>query len=124
MSHPFRRVLLAAPPGPGGAYLRDAVLDALLTGDAPFIAHTVALSVVDVQNDEHLRYALAAVSVWAQSADALVIYADLGVTDNETRALQSLAAQYGLPVEGRSLKRWQRGDRGPSGQGDGAEWAT
>lgn len=124
MSRPFRKVLLAAPPGPSGAYLRDAVLDALLAGDAPFIAHTVALSAVDVRNEEHLRYALAAVAAWASEAEALVIYVDLGVTDNETRAMQALAAQYGLPVEGRSLKRWQRGDRSMDSNEWDASWTS
>lgn len=119
----FRRVLLIAPPGPSGAYLSDAVLDAMLAGDAPFISQITALTAVDAGNPQHQRYALAAVSEWVRDAAAAVVYIDFGTHDPQTRALLQVAENLGLPVEGRSMEHWKA--ISPSTRADDvAAWTT
>ena len=103
----FSKVVVVAPMGPAGGYLRDAVHDSVLRGEAPYVAHTVALSAMDVANPSNLRYVMAAVSVWMQDAEALVVYSDLGVAESETRLLIDFAERFMLPIEERQLPEWQ-----------------
>lgn len=103
----FRKVVIAEPMGPSGGYLRSAVQDSVVRGEAPYIAHTVALSAMDVANPTNLRYVMASVGVWMQDAEALVAYTDLGVDDSEMRLLINFAERFMLPIESRSLPDWQ-----------------
>lgn len=103
----FRKVVIVAPLGPAGGYLRDAVKDAVMRGEAPYVTHTVALSAMDVANPQNLRYVMAAVGVWMQHAEAVVVYSDFGASDSETRLLIDFAQHFMLPIEERSLPEWQ-----------------
>ena len=103
----FRKVVIVAPMGPAGGYLRDAVHDSVVRGEAPYIAHTVALSAMDVANPANLRYVMAAVGVWMQDAEAMVVYSDLGVAESETRLMIDFAERFLLPIEERSMSEWQ-----------------
>lgn len=121
----FRKVVLVAPPGQGGTYLREAVKDSIVRGEAPFTSHSVLLSTDDMAGGANLRYVLACLSVWMMEAEAAVFYADLGAQDADTRLILQYAQSLGLPVEQRSMPEW-RGMRvsGIPDEPDPASWAT
>lgn len=121
----FRKIVLIAGLGPAGGYLRDAVKDSVVRGEAPFVTHAVVLSASDMAGASNLRYVMACMSVWMQDAEAAVWYSDIGGEDPDVRLMLGYAQNLGLPIERRSLPEWQSVQvSGMGGDPDPAAWAT
>lgn len=104
----MRRVVLESPYA-GDVdrnlrYLRAAMRDCLLRGEAPFASHALYTQpgVLDDAEPEERRLGMAAGFAWRPVAEATVVYADLGVSLG-MRAGISDAETAGRPVEYRSL---------------------
>lgn len=91
-------------------YLRAAMRDCLLRGEAPFASHALYTQqgVLDDFNRVERAHGIAAGFMWGQQAHATVVYSDLGVTDG-MRAGIANAESFGRPVEYRSLEGWSHG---------------
>lgn len=112
------RVLIESPISIGSStgakynelYGREALRDSLMRGEAPMASHMLYTQtyVLDESNADERAVAEAAGASWLPLAEAVVVYSDRGTTP----AMQSgidRAKALGIPVEYRSLEKWQRG---------------
>lgn len=86
------------------AYLRAAMRDALLRGDAPFASHAIYTQpgVLDDEKPEERTHGIQAGFAWMEAAKASVVYEDLGLSNGMKLGLER-AAQLGLPIERRRI---------------------
>jgi len=85
-------------------YLRVAMRDCLLRGEAPFASHGLYTQ-SDVLRDEvpaERDAGMAAGWAWMAAAEAVVVYVDLGMSDGMRAGIQC-AEEIGIPVEYRSM---------------------
>jgi hypothetical protein len=89
------------------AYLRAAMRDCLLRGEAPFASHALypRPGVLDDADTEQRRIGIEAGLAWGDVADATVVYDDLGITDGMWQGVRH-ALRGGRPVEWRTLPGW------------------
>lgn len=88
-------------------YARDALLDCLYRGEAPFASHLLYTQVLaDDEPAERLRGINAGLA-WGMVADATVVYVDLGVTRGMNIGIAAAHAE-GRVVEVRSLAKWRK----------------
>lgn len=121
----FRKVVVIAGLGPGGTYLREAVKDCIVRGEAPFTSHSILLSGDDMAGGANLRYIMACLTAWMMDAEAAVHYTDMGEHEADLRLMLQYAEHLRLPIERRSLPEWHAiRVPGADGEPDPASWAT
>lgn len=90
------------------AYLRDAMHDCLMRGEAPFASHGLYTQpgVLDDRNEVERKLGIAAGFAWRVVAAKTVVYCDRGVTPGMIKGIQH-ALDKGHTVEMRSLVKWR-----------------
>lgn len=85
-------------------YLRRALHDCLLRGEAPFASHAIytQAGVLDDTVPEERSLGIEAGLVWGRQAEATVVYCDRGVTEGMRLGILR-AHEEGRPVEHRYL---------------------
>lgn len=105
-----RRVVLESPYSGDVAlnmnYLRAAMLDCLMRGDAPFASHLLYTQVLDDRIPKDRRLGMEAGFAWGEVAEACVVYTDLGISPGMREGINR-AEQLGIPVEQRTLAGWR-----------------
>lgn len=88
-------------------YLRAALRDCLMRGEAPFASHGLYCQpgVLDDWIVEQRAHGIAAGFAWADRADARVVYTDLGVTKGMQAGIDASMAR-GQDVEIRQVPGW------------------
>lgn len=88
-------------------YVRTAMRDCLLRGEAPFASHALytQAGVLDDRNPEERVLGIGAGLEWGQHADATVVYTDLGITPGMEQGIHRALAE-GRRVEYRTLENW------------------
>lgn len=107
-----RRVVIESPfkgdEKRNKAYLRSAMKDCLMRNEAPFASHGLYTQegVLDDQNEIEREKGIRAGFAWHETAEAVVVYEDLGVSPGMSRGIES-AESLGIPVERRRLAGWE-----------------
>ena len=91
------------------AYLRAAMRDCLLRGEAPFASHALYTQpgVLDDDKAEERALGIEAGLAWGARADATVVYVDRGISSGMQQGIARAHAE-GRPVERRTLPGWER----------------
>lgn len=90
-------------------YLRAAMRDCLLRGEAPFASHALYTQpgVLDDGNPEERALGMTAGFEWRDVADVTVVYVDRGITPGMEAGIRH-ADLSGQTVEHRSLIEWRK----------------
>jgi len=108
-----RRVIVESPFAGDVAlnlrYLRAALRDCLMRGEAPFASHGLYTQdgVLDDADPEERCLGIEAGCEWRYSAERTVVYADLGISMGMLSGIRH-AADIGHPVEYRTVPGWGR----------------
>lgn len=88
-------------------YLRAAMRDCLLRGEAPFASHAIytQAGVLDDRIPGERELGIEAGLAWGRWADATVVYRDFGISAGMRLGIARAEAQ-SRPVEYRSLPAW------------------
>lgn len=101
-----RRVILESPYAGGVErnlrYLRRALRDSLLRGEAPFASHGLYTAALDDLDPGERSLGIRAGLAWGAAAEATVVYADLGISPGMRIGIDAAVAA-GRPVETRYL---------------------
>ena len=91
-------------------YLRAALRDCLLRGEAPFASHGLytQAGVLDDNIPEEREHGIQAGFEWRQAAAATVVYTDLGYSRGMNYGIKTAEAM-GHPIEYRTLPGWGNG---------------
>lgn len=98
------------------AYLRAAIRDCLVRGEAPFASHALYTQqgVLKDSIPEERELGMRAGLAWGAVAQLVAVYVDLGISSG-MRAGIDVARERGLPVEMRRLGApWKPGSYGPT----------
>lgn len=89
-------------------YMRAAMRDCLLRGEAPFASHGLYTQpgVLDDDVPEERAHGIEAGFAWREAADATVVYTDRGYSRGMRYGIED-ALKKGRPVEYRSLPDWR-----------------
>lgn len=89
------------------AYLRAAMRDCLLRGEAPFASHALytQAGVLDDEIPDERKLGIDAGLLWGEAAEKTVVYADLGISRGMDYGINA-ALRAGRPIEYRSLPGW------------------
>jgi hypothetical protein len=89
-------------------YLRAALRDCLLRGEAPFASHGLytQLGVLDDDIPAEREHGILAGFAFRHAAVLTVVYADLGISHGMELGIAD-AREHGLPVEYRTLPGWE-----------------
>lgn len=87
------------------SYLRAAMHDCLLRGEAPYASHALYTQegVLDDDIPEERELGIRAGFAWRQVAEATVVYTDLGISRGMQYGIED-AEERGCPVEYRTLE--------------------
>ncbi len=90
-------------------YLRAAMRDCLLRGEAPYASHALYTQpgVLDDDIPAEREHGIQAGFAWRASADATVVYTDLGTTKGMQYGIDH-AEKAGRPIEYRQLSGWAK----------------
>lgn len=79
-------------------YARAALADCLRRGEAPFASHLLYTqrSVLDDKNPEERKLGIAAGFAWRASAEATIVYDDLGITEGMKKGIEHAEARRAL----------------------------
>jgi hypothetical protein len=88
-------------------YLRAAMRDCLLKGEAPYASHGLYTQpgVLDDAVPSEREHGITAGFAWRRAAEATVVYVDLGITPGMQQGIDDAAGR-GSPVEFRTLEGW------------------
>lgn len=106
----MRRVILESPYAGNVEehvrYARDCVNDCLLRHEAALASHLLYTQegILDDANPSERALWIAAGLAWLQAAEAMVVYADYGVSSGMKLAMAA-AETAGVPIEVRTLKK-------------------
>lgn len=91
-------------------YLRAALRDSLLRGEAPFASHAIYAQtfVLDDTIPEERAIGINAGLQWMPVAEKVVVYIDRGISRGMELGI-ARATSLGLPIEKRSLPEWAKG---------------
>ena len=109
---PPRRVLIESPFAGdverNVRYLRAALRDCLMRGEAPFASHGLYTlpGVLDDTDPLERELGIEAGLTWGQAADLTAVYTDLGISEGMRRGIRR-AFEEGRPVAYRSLTEWK-----------------
>lgn len=95
------------------AYLRAAMFDCLLRGEAPLAGHRLYTAVLDDAKGEQRHLGMEAAFAWAERADYIVAYTDRGISRGMFDGIER-HQKNGKLIEYRSLPAWFLGPREPS----------
>lgn len=89
-------------------YLRAALRDSLMRGEAPFASHGLYTleGVLDDRDPAERELGIEAGLAWGQAAELTAVYQDLGITEGMRQGIFR-ALYEGRKVEHRSLPRWR-----------------
>lgn len=90
-------------------YLRAAMRDCLLKGEAPFASHALYTQpgVLDDDTPADRKLGMEAGWAWRPAAEATVVYTDLGISPGMEAGIHD-AELHNRPIERRSLgKNWE-----------------
>lgn len=89
-------------------YLRAAMRDCLLRGEAPFASHGLYTQpgVLDDDVPAERTHGIEAGFAWRHVADATVVYTDRGYSKGMQYGIED-ALKRGVPVEYRTLPEWR-----------------
>lgn len=89
-------------------YLRAAMRDCLMRGEAPFASHGLYTQprVLDDENPDQREHGILAGFAWADRADATVVYGDLGISQGMALSI-ARATRLGQPIEYRRVPGWR-----------------
>lgn len=91
-------------------YLREAMRDSLMRGEAPFASHRLYTGCLDDDILEERKLGIDAGLDWGAMAEATVVYTDLGVSPGMQIGIERARAE-GRPVdEFRYLPGWEGKD--------------
>lgn len=109
----MRRVLLESPYSGevdrNIQYARQCMLDCIQRGETPMASHLLYTQVLDDNIIEQRVTGIRAGHAWIDCVDAVVVYADYGISGGMARAI-GLAASKGIPVEERRIISEAQGD--------------
>lgn len=93
-------------------YLRAAMRDCLIRGEAPFASHALYTQpgVLDDEKLNERQQGISAGLEWGRFAEATVVYVDLGISRGMEYGISD-ALMCGRPVERRSLAAWAQPNR-------------
>ena len=83
-------------------YAREAMLDCLNRGEAPFASHLFYTKVLDDTISDERRLGMEAGFAWSTVAELVAVYNDLGISSGMEEGM-ARAKALGIPVEYRSL---------------------
>lgn len=88
-------------------YLRDALHDCLMRGEAPFASHAIYTQpgVLNDSDYNERELGIRAGLFWGDKADATVVYNDIGQSAGMNHGIEA-ARRIGRPIEFRSLPEW------------------
>lgn len=102
----MRRVIIESPfagdRDRNTDYAMACLADSLSLGEAPFASHMIYPLVLDDTVPAERRQGMAAGFAWAPVADAIVVYADLGISNGMRQAID-LAKGRGQTIEYRFI---------------------
>jgi len=102
----MRRVIIESPyAGDVEAnvqYARRCVADSLRRGESPYASHLFFTQVLDDDNHEERALGIAAGVAWGEVADAVIVYADHGISRGMNQGIRR-AIRQGQAVEIRLL---------------------
>jgi hypothetical protein len=89
-------------------YLRAAMRDCLLRGEAPYASHALYTQpgVLDDWDPEQRRLGIAAGFAWGEKGELRAVYTDLGITDGMQKGIDEATAR-GQAVEYRTITGWK-----------------
>lgn len=61
-------------------YAKECMLDSLNRGEAPLASHLLYTQILDDDIPEHRNLGIVAGFAWAEKADAVIVYGDLGIS--------------------------------------------
>ncbi len=90
-------------------YLRAALRDCLMRGESPFASHAIYTQpgVLNDKDPEERRHGIESGFMWRYSAEATVVYTDLGITDGMLNGIRH-AGDMGQTIEYRNLAGWSK----------------
>lgn len=90
------------------AYLRAAMHDCLLKGEAPFASHAIYTQpgVLDDNIPDERKLGIEAGFAWCGAAEMTVVYTDHGVTPGMEQGVEN-AKDLGLLIEYRTIPDWE-----------------
>ena len=90
------------------AYARAAMRDCLLRGEAPYTSHLLytQTGVFDDNNPEERQRGIDAGMAWADIADAVAVYTDLGISEGMKYGIGKHQTA-GRTIEYRHLPEWE-----------------
>ena len=83
-------------------YLQHALRDCALKGESPYASHGLLIGVLDDDDPVERAIGMKCGWAWAEKADAVVIYSDLGISPGMKESI-SRYEKMGLPIERRKL---------------------
>jgi hypothetical protein len=86
-------------------YLRAALRDCLLRGEAPFASHAIYTQVLDDTNPEERTNGIQAGFAFRKVSDYTVVYNDLGISPGMQLGIDHSHSK-NIPVKYRSLPGW------------------
>lgn len=114
--HRFKRIIIESPfsgiskedLARNQRYLRAAMRDAILRGEAPFASHGLYTQegVLDDRKSDERQLGMEAGFAWIPSAEASVAYEDLGMSGGMIEGIRR-AEQVGKPTERRKIIGWK-----------------
>lgn len=90
-------------------YLRACLRDSLLRGEAPFASHAMYAATGALDDDVPIERELGMVAGfrWAEVADFVAVYVDLGISDGMSRGLEDHRSRGAVVIE-RSIPDWDQ----------------
>ena len=103
----MRRVIIESPYNGNRAlheaYAREAMKDCISRGEAPFASHLLYTQVLDDDKADDRKAGMDMGFAWTSSADACVVYLDLGLSAGMAAGI-ARATEKGILVEYRYLR--------------------
>jgi hypothetical protein len=90
-------------------YLRAALHDCLLRGEAPFASHAIYTQVLDDKDPAERDCGIKAGFAFREASAYTVVYEDLGVTPGMKLGIEDSIKKH-IPVKYRSLPGWRKED--------------
>lgn len=94
---------LAGDVATNAAYAREALLDSLRRGEAPFASHLLYPQVLDDTKPAERTQGIEAGLAWGRAADLTAVYTDLGISPGMQKGIDRARAQ-GRRVDFRQIR--------------------
>ena len=103
----MRRVIVESPfknltRTQATAYARDAMIDCIKRGEAPFVSHLLYTQILNDNEPEERALGLEMGLIWGERASATIVYTDYGISEGMQQGIDRAKAE-GRSVEYRSL---------------------